>query len=273
MLYSRRDSCLVKKTVYAVPYSKLVIKRFEMNVGSPIFYGFHNYLVDKFYNRGIYGFIFNVFIPLSLDRNNFYFLSGFIHHFLYLEQTVIPGIIERLKRKDNRDIRVWCAGCSSGEEAYTIAMVLAENMGLDFFSAGPPILATDISLSALETAVSGIYSKDRVEIVANPLIRKYFEITEDGRYAVKDNLKKLVTFRRLNLMREHYPFKSKFDFIFCRNVMIYFDKTTKDKLVVRFERVLQDGGYLFIGHSETLGRTIKQFKYVQPAVYIKRTNS
>jgi len=195
------------------------------------------------------------------------------HHFLFLEQEVLPGIAERMKRTGSRDLRVWCAGCSSGEEAYTIAMVLAENLGADFFTAGPPILATDISLTVLETAIAGIYPPDRVEIVSRPLLEKYFETTDDGQYAVKDTLKKLVTFRRLNLMREHYPFKGRFDFIFCRNVMIYFDQTTKERLVMKMGRVLQDGGYIFIGHSETLGRKNTEFAYLQPAVYIKKAGS
>lgn len=195
------------------------------------------------------------------------------HHFLFLEQEVIPGIADKLKRTRSRDVRVWCAGCSSGEEAYTIAMVLAESLGPDFFTAGSPILATDISSTALETAIAGIYPADRIEIVSKPLLQKYFETTDDGQYAVKDTLKKLVTFRRLNLMREHYPFKGRFDFIFCRNVMIYFDKTTKDRLVMKMGRVLREGGYLFIGHSETLGRKNTEFTYVQPAVYIKQAGS
>lgn len=194
-------------------------------------------------------------------------------HFLFLEKLVIPEIAGYLKEKGSRDIRVWSAGCASGEEAYTIAMVLAECLGQRYFTAGPPVLATDISQSALDTAVAGIYPKDRIEIVSKPLLQKYFSLDKDGKYQVKENLKKLVVFKRLNLMRERFPFRGRFHFIFCRNVMIYFDEATKNTLITKFAHVLQDNGYLFIGHSETLGRDHPQFQYVKPAIYQKQLHT
>lgn len=192
-------------------------------------------------------------------------------HFLFLEQVVIPDVTEKLSGTGKRDLRVWCAGCATGEEAYSLAMILAEEFGLDYFTDGPPVLATDISLSALETAKSGIYSSERIKLVPRTLLHKYFRITGKGEYSVKDELKKLIVFKRLNLMREHFPFKGRFHFIFCRNVMIYFDQRTKEKLVYKFADVLNESGFLFIGHSETLGRNNPFFRYVKPALYIKKS--
>ncbi|MEE9553452.1 MAG: protein-glutamate O-methyltransferase CheR [candidate division Zixibacteria bacterium] len=190
-------------------------------------------------------------------------------HFEYFSKTVIPGVISNLKRKNRRDIRIWCAGCSSGEESYTIAMLLLEHLGNELKLWDVGVLATDISTLALEKAINGVYYDENVSKLPKGLKNKYLKLRPDGTWAVSDRVKSLVLHRKLNLMGDRYPFKKKFQSIFCRNVMIYFDKPTRKDLVKRFNNYMEDPGYLFIGHSETLGRENSDFTYIQPALYRK----
>jgi chemotaxis protein methyltransferase CheR len=191
-------------------------------------------------------------------------------HFDFLRDRMLPQVNRLLEEGSTRDLRIWCAGCATGEEAYTIAIVLSEFFGSRFFTAGPPILATDISLTALEKAALGVYGPDRVQTLPPQMLHRYFTVDGKDSYRVKDELKKMVLFKRLNFKRGSFPFRGKFHAIFCRNVMIYFDQPTKEDLVRKFSRYIVDGGYFFIGHSETLGRTNADFTYVQPALYVKR---
>jgi len=204
-----------------------------------------------------------------ISTNHTYFFRE-KDHFDFLEKRVLPSIAQQLEAEGNKDLRVWCAGCATGEEAYTLAIVLMEFFGPRFFSDGPPILATDISRTALEKAMLGAYGKERVDQMPRGLLHKYFTPNEAGGYSVKESLKDLILFKRLNFKRDSFPFKKKFHTIFCRNVMIYFDQPTKESLVKKFGDVLNDKGYLFIGHSETLGRDNLNFQYIQPALYMKK---
>jgi chemotaxis protein methyltransferase CheR len=203
-----------------------------------------------------------------ISTNHTYFFRE-KDHFTIFQELAIPWIEERLERRGNRDIRIWCAGCASGEEAYTIAMILAEQFGTDYFSGGAPILATDVSSTALDAALTGTYPLERLKEVPKPMLHKYFNSLGGDRYQVKDTLKKLVLYKRLNFSSERFPFKGKFQTIFCRNVMIYFDPPTKDRLISKFEQYIEDDGFFFIGHSETLGRNHPAFRYLKPAAYRK----
>ena len=131
------------------------------------------------------------------------------------------------------------------------------------------LLSTDISNQALDTAKAGVYPDDRVVHVPPKMKHRYFTKRPDGMWAIHQKVKERVLFRRLNLMRERFPFKRKFQMIFCRNVMIYFDGPTRETLVRHFFEFTEPGGYLFIGHSETLGRTNCPYQYISPAVYRK----
>ena len=165
--------------------------------------------------------------------------------------------------------RIWCAGCSTGEEAYTLAITLRE--ALNGQNIDPQILATDISTKVLKTAMAGIYQSERVKSISNPLLKKYFQIGQgewEEYYRVKKELKDIIKFTRFNLM-ENPNFNNPFDCIFCRNVMIYFDKETQEKLIGRFYNLLKKDGWLFIGHSESLTGMTHRFKYVEPSVYRK----
>ena len=190
-------------------------------------------------------------------------------HFDYFSQTALPRIIEKLKKENRKDLRIWCAGCSSGEEPYTLLMLMMEYLGADYSSWDAGILATDISDRALSIARRGAYATDRVMQLPEPLRRKYFTPAGPDEMAVVDKVKREATFRRFNLMNSTFPFKKPFQMIFCRNVMIYFDQPTREALVSRYHQFTEPGGYLFIGHSETLGRSQTLYRYLMPALYQK----
>lgn len=186
-------------------------------------------------------------------------------HFSYLMEKVLPELKSEVK---NKDLRIWSAGCSSGEEPYTIAFIIDEFFGKEKALWDTKILATDISSKVLENATKGIYSSESVGKLPSGWLLKYFK-TNGSDYEVVDKIKNEVIFRKFNLMDKTFPFKKRFHIIFCRNVMIYFDKQTKIELVNKFYDLTEPGGYLFIGHSESLDREETRYKYVLPAVYRK----
>ena len=191
-------------------------------------------------------------------------------HFEYFVQVVLPEIVGSLKKRNSRDLRIWTAGCSTGEEPYMLTMLMREFFGNQYSLWDGGILATDISEKVLTFALQGIYPADRTKEVPVQLRNKYLKKLNDGQMAVTDSIKKDVIFRKFNLKNKHYPFKKSFQIIFCRNVMIYFDKQTRDILLHRFYENTEPGGYLFIGHSETLGREQNLYNYIMPAVYKRR---
>jgi len=189
-------------------------------------------------------------------------------HFNYLVDTFLPALEKRKNQAGSKRIRIWSAGCSSGEEPYTIALTL-----LNYFKDKPgwdiKILATDISTKVLEVAQNGLYTAERVAPVPPELKNKYLVREKRGRdtyYQVNSELRSKIAFARLNLM-ENWPVKGPLDVIFCRNVMIYFDKPTQEKLVGRYWQLIDDGGLLFTGHSESLTGINHKFKFVRPTVY------
>lgn len=187
------------------------------------------------------------------------------HHFELLGGTLIP---ERLSQKADR-LRIWSAGCSSGEEPYSIAITVAEALGSARIDG--KILATDIDANCLAQAKNGVYSQDDIEKVSPAQRRRWFQKgsgSQTGKARVKDDLKRLITFNSLNLMHP-WPMNGPFDAIFCRNVVIYFDKDTKAKLVSRFADLLRTGGYLFLGHSESLHGVSQRFRLAGRTAYKK----
>jgi chemotaxis protein methyltransferase CheR len=189
-------------------------------------------------------------------------------HFHFLKEVVFPTYVPAEKKPGFCGIRFWSAGCSTGEEPYSLAIWLLEYFGKSPHS-DAKILATDISTKVLAQAKRGVYPAARLEKVPGTLVRKYFQRgygRHEGYFRVKPSLRKLIEFKRFNLM-EALPFKETFNLIVCRNVMIYFDKRTQQALVEKFYDVLLAGGYLFIGHSETLTGIEHQFRYVRPSIY------
>ena len=192
-------------------------------------------------------------------------------HYEFLRKQFIPSLIlKKCKKRDFR-IRAWSAGCSSGEEPYSMAITMMDafegNRGWDV-----KVLATDISTQVLKIAKSGLYMQDRISPLTPLQKQKYLtpdSIDEKTAYRVSKPLRKAVIFRYLNLM-DQWPIKGPLDFIFCRNVMIYFGDHTQERLVNRFWDMLDTGGMLFTGHSESLSRIKHKFKYVQPSIYVKQ---
>ncbi len=201
----------------------------------------------------------------KITTNHTFFMRE-ADHFSYFNNTVLPNITRN--RKD-RDLRIWSAGCSSGEEAYTLAMIVDEFLGKEKRLWDSKVLATDISSKVLEIAKKGIYSNDGIVSIPASWKLNYFKKIDEEKSVLNDSIKNEVIFRKFNLMDKTFPFRRKFDVIFCRNVMIYFDEETKCELVDKFYDLMEYGGYLFIGHSESLNREVTRFKYIMPAVYRK----
>jgi chemotaxis protein methyltransferase CheR len=190
------------------------------------------------------------------------------HHFDYLAATVVPEL-KRNKAAAKR-LRIWSAGCSSGEEPYSIAMVLAEAIPrLDLWDA--QILATDIDCDVLAKGESGIYAENRIAGLS-PIRKKRWFLKggagSAGNVRVVPELRRLIRFQKLNLV-DNWPMRGPFDFIFCRNVVIYFDKTTQKALFDRFARLLTHGSPLFIGHSESLFKVSDCFELIGKSTYSK----
>ena len=190
-------------------------------------------------------------------------------HFKYFASRVIPRAVSKAA-DGKRRLRIWSAGCSSGEEPYSIAMTVCEHIPKwKFWDVG--ILATDISTDMLARGRRGLYGPDRMETVSLNLRERYFKRVEahsQHQYCVSDELRKMVSFARLNLM-DPWPMRGPFDAIFCRNVMIYFDKQTQGQLINRFWDMLAPGGTMLIGHSESLTGVKHKFRYAQPTIYEK----
>ncbi len=200
-----------------------------------------------------------------LTTNYTYFMRE-KDHFDYFKNVILPYLI---KTKKNKVLSIWSAGCSSGEEPYTISMIIKEYLGTSAGAWDTRVLATDISYDALRSAYHAVYDEKALSALPKQWQKKYFCPTSaKGIYSVSKELKSNVIFREFNLM-EPIRFKIKFDVIFCRNVMIYFDQQTKDALVGRFFQATNPGGYLLIGHSESLNKEHLPYAYIQPAIYRK----
>lgn len=188
------------------------------------------------------------------------------HHFDYLAETVLPELLK--KNQAQRQIKVWSAGCSTGEEPYSLAMTLLENVpsGWDV-----KILATDLDTNVLATAAEGIYALERVTSIGEQRLKRWFQKgvgTQSRKARARADLRRIIHFKQLNLMQD-WPMQGVFDVIFCRNVLIYFDRDTKARLVNRYAGLLRQGGHLFIGHSESLHQIDVPFMLVGHTIYRK----
>ena len=195
---------------------------------------------------------------ISTNLTSFFREEG---HFDYLREELMPRWRDGKPSRD-QPLQVWSAGCSSGEEVYSIAITLLEGVKPQE-KWNIKILASDISTKVLKKAMAGIYEKERVRTIPLATVKKYF-LRGDNHWLdyvkIKNSIKELITFQRLNLM-DSFSFQDPFDCIFCRNVMIYFDKKTQEALVNRFYQNLKPGGVLFIGHSESLTGIQHRFQY------------
>lgn len=193
-------------------------------------------------------------------------------HFEFIRSEFLPGFIKKTGHPDNNCLKIWSAGCSTGEEPYSIAICLDEyknSKGRNLFSYR--ILATDLSTNVLEKARSGIYSHNSIKNIPANHKQKYFQKglgSKSGQIKIKMEIQKTIIFRQLNLMNS-FSFSDKQDIIFCRNVLIYFNEKDQENIISRFYKTIKPFGYLFIGHSESLMKYKTDFKYLKPTIYIK----
>jgi chemotaxis protein methyltransferase CheR len=201
----------------------------------------------------------------KITTNHTFFMRE-VDHFHFFQDHILPNLKSTIK---DHDLRIWSAGCSSGEEPYTLSMIINDFFGREKALWDTKLLATDISERVLTKAKTGQYSSEQISSIPTMWRINYFKKLDGESSQVTDKIRNEVIFRKFNLIDENFPFKKKFHVIFCRNVMIYFDNQTKVNLVNRFYEHLEPGGYLFIGHSESLNRETTKFKYIMPAIYRK----
>jgi len=194
-----------------------------------------------------------------------------VHHFEYLADELLPSIAEQVRTSGR--LRIWSSACSSGEEPYSIAMVLRERQEL-LGRVDAKILATDLDSNVLATASAGIYPAERVQQLSAKRVAEFFKQGAGARQdsvQVLPALRQLITFKQLNLMHE-WPMRGPFDAIFCRNVVIYFDIDTKRALFERMARLQPPGAILFLGHSENLYRISEQYELIGRTIYRRRSD-
>lgn len=182
------------------------------------------------------------------------------HHF--------PMLSDHLRKQAGRPLRIWCCAASTGEEPYSLAMTVLETFGASNPSVS--ILASDIDTNVLATADKGFYPADRVDRLGNDRLTRFFQpvpAAQGGGYRVKPELRRLIEFRQINLLAPSWPLNGQFDAIFCRNVMIYFDKPTQYRILSRFVPALRPDGLLFAGHSESFVHAADLFRSIGKTVY------
>ena len=254
-----------------MPESKksLLESRLQKRLRSLGFSSFSAYCDYLFSPRGIENEVVHMIDVVTTNKTDFYREP---RHFEYLVRTALPELMTKYGSGINKNLMVWSAGCATGEEPYTLAMVLSEfakkSPGLSFRYL---ILATDISTRALEKAKKGIYEEERVSTVPLEIKKKYLlrgRNKNRGLVRIVPELRALVKFRRLNFL-EDFKMREYMDIIFCRNVIIYFERHTQELLLNKFCRQLRTGGYLFIGHSETLNGLELPLVQIEPTIYRK----
>lgn len=201
---------------------------------------------------------------INAITTNLTFFFREIHHFEYLEKTVIPELLK--VNAASKKIRVWSAGCSTGEEPYSIAIVLKEAVPAGWDA---KVIATDLDSNVVQTGRDGVYAIDRLKGVSEPRKKRWFlkgKGAMEGKVKVKKELQEMIQFGQLNLM-EDWPIKDSIDVIFCRNVVIYFDKPTQSRLFNRYAERLPMGGHLFVGHSESLYNVCDRFELLGKTIY------
>jgi chemotaxis protein methyltransferase CheR len=203
----------------------------------------------------------NLINAITTNHTNFFREP---HHFDYLDKKVLPALVEARGNGPGR-LRIWSAGCSTGEEPYTLAMTLRGHQ--------PPltgwdvkVLATDLDTNVVAHAAAGVYDAERLEAIPAAYRKRYVTDQPDGRAIMNDEIHSLITFAPLNLL-ESWPMNGPFDVIFCRNVVIYFDKPTQRRLFDRYADMLKPNGWLFVGHSESLANVTSRFDLVGRTIY------
>lgn len=203
---------------------------------------------------------------INAITTNLTFFFREVHHFDFLSQQLFPALMRA--NASSRKVRIWSAGCSTGEEPYSLAIVVKESFPSDW---DVKIHASDLDTNVIETGKEGVYSMESLKGVSAERVKRWFlkgTGQNEGMVRVKPELQSVIQFQQVNLMNE-WPWREPFDIIFCRNVVIYFDKPTQQKLFMRYHQLLKDEGHLFIGHSESLYKVSDQFKLLGKTIYQK----
>lgn len=246
-----------KKNLLAQKLSKLMYDGGIQNVGE-----YYHFIVSPPISERQKDLKNKFLDTVTVHKTNFFRENN---HFEFLKRNISDIIDNSPTAKMSNELRVWSAACSTGEEAYTLSMLFKEILPIGMRA---KILATDISPDSIRKALAGVYKFGPEDNITSYYINKYF-IKTDNEWAITDEIKSYITFRLFNLM-EPFPFRNPFDIIFCRNVMIYFDREVQERLVNNFHGALSNNGFLFIGHSESLIQIKHNFTYYEPTVYIKR---
>jgi chemotaxis protein methyltransferase CheR len=202
-----------------------------------------------------------------ITTNHTYFFRE-REHYDFLQKTILPELDKKIASSSTTSLRFWSAGCATGEEVYSLAMLLREYYGERLKSIDYGLLATDISLKALEEARLGAYQEHKLRELPKHW-QTWFSGNASTGFTINNSIREMVLFKRLNLMSKEWPMKGSFDLIFCRNVMIYFNQESRKALIDKFFEYIKPGGWLFIGHSESLKREECPFTYIKPAIYRK----
>jgi chemotaxis protein methyltransferase CheR len=242
---------------------ELVISRFSRRLKSlklNSFAQYYNLLISPSGFTEVQNFINSI----TTNKTDFFRES---HHFDFIISNFIPEILA----KGKKPVRIWSAACSTGEEPYTIAMVMHRHL-VEPYAVPVKIFASDIDTNALKTASVGVYDNQTISAIPEHYLKRYFLRGKDnnkGLYKIKNEIREMVTFKKLNFIADEYPITHTFDIIFCRNVIIYFNSETKKMVITKVLRYLNEGGYLMMGHSETLFNLIDGLVYLKNTIYQK----
>ena len=240
--------------------------RLQKRLAALSFSSYKEYCEYLFSEQGMAHEMVHMVDAVTTNKTDFFRESS---HFDFLTQQVLPELCEG--NNGYKEINVWSAGCSSGEEVYTLAMVMSEFTEM-ISGTGYHITGTDVSLTMLSKAVEAVYTEDRIADIPMWLRKKYLLRSKDrAKQTVRINAatRARTDFKRLNLMDEAYDMQNKFEIIFCRNVLIYFDKATQCAVINKLAEKLKPGGYLFLGHSETVSNMQVSLVPVQPTILKK----
>jgi chemotaxis protein methyltransferase CheR len=233
---------------------------------------FHDYVKKLKTDQGFYqSEVPEIINRMTTNKTDFFREN---HHFEYLKKVQLPAIEEKYKTNIKKSLRIWCSASSTGEEPYSIGITV-----YDYFQGKPgwdiKIYASDIDTNVLQHADKGLYKEDRFVAMPKDIMNKHFipmKTNEGQEYRIKPHVRELITFKKVNLLDPTYPFIEKMDIIFCRNVIIYFDKPTQKTIFSKMEKIMVDEGLLIIGHSETLFGITENFKFLGHTIYQKKPN-
>jgi chemotaxis protein methyltransferase CheR len=266
--FARLSSFVYEELGIKMPYPKKIMlqSRLQKRLADLRIGSFKEYLDFVFSREGQGDEIIKMIDLITTNKTDFFRESA---HFDYLTDVALPEMCSAKPAK--KIIRIWSAGCSSGEEPYTIAIIMKEFL-LKYPDFDFEIYATDISMRILQKAATAIYPEDRVSEIPLALKRKYFLKSKDQTnktVRLIPEIRSKVSFHRLNFMDTHYSVEKEFDIVFCRNVLIYFDRETQQQVVTKLASKLRYDGYFFLGHSESITNLNVPLRQIKPTVFRK----